>query len=386
LIKVIMGPRRAGKSVFAALLLRDERSAYFNFDEIGILAGFDTEQLVPLLTQAHGPFNYIFFDEIQNLPGWQLYVNRLQREGYNLVLSGSNANLLSGELATHLTGRFVKIEIYPFNFSEFVTAKKAEALSIDGQVLSQEFLKTGGYPEIILGQGIDRSDYLQNLVQAVISKDIVTRHKLRKMSELTNTADWIFNNIAKELTFARLSSKSSHAGLPASAVTVKRYISYLEEAYLVKLVGRYDLNHRERVKSPKKIFALDNGAARAMGFRASPDEGRLLENLVYTELLKSSIGDDIKYFRSQQGDKEVDFILRNGHETRQLIQAVWDLSDQRTLARELKGMSGAMKSARCQNALLVTWAQAGDFVVDGVSIKAIPFHVWARLPPFPPML
>lgn len=378
LIKVIMGPRRAGKSVFATMLLADKQSAYFNFDEVSILTGFDTEQLVPLLAKAYGPFDYLFFDEIQNLPGWQLYLNRLQREGYNLIVSGSNANLLSGELATHLTGRFHKIDIYPFSFSEFVTARNREVVSIDAQMLAEEYLKTGGYPEIVLGRGIDQADYLKNLVQAVISKDIVTRHKLRKMSELTNTADWIFSNIAKELTFTRLSSKSVDAGLPGSAITVKRYISYLEEAYLVKLVARYDLNHRERIKSPKKVFALDHGAALVMGFRASPDQGRLLENMVYVELLKSGTVDDIRYFRTQQGDYEVDFVLHNGQETQQVIQVTWDLSDDKTRSRELKGISRAMKSTRCKNALLITWDQEGDFVVDGVSVKAIPFHAWAQ--------
>lgn len=378
LIKVIMGPRRAGKSVFATMLLADKRSAYFNFDEMSVLTGFDTEQLVPLLTQAYGSFDYLFFDEIQNLQGWQLYLNRLQREGYNLIVSGSNANLLSGELATHLTGRFDTIDIYPFSFSEFVTARNRENVSIDAQMLAEEYLKTGGYPEIVLGRGIDQSDYLKTLIQAVISKDIVTRHKLRKMSELTNTADWIFSNIAKELTFTRLSSKSADAGLPESAITVKRYMSYLEEAYLVKLVARYDLNHRERIKSPKKVFALDHGAASVMGFRASPDQGRLLENMVYTELIKSGIVDDIRYFRTQQSDREVDFVLRNGHETQQIVQVVWDLSDEKTRSRELKGIGGAMKSTRCKNAILITWDQEDNMVVDGVSVKAIPFHVWAQ--------
>jgi len=377
LIKVIMGPRRAGKSVFASMLLKDKTSAYFNFDEFSIFTEFDTEELIPLLKDVYGDFEFIFFDEIQNLPGWQLLLNRLQREEYNVIVSGSNANLLSGELATHLTGRFDKIEIYPFCFSEYILAKRLIGDPTNTNMLAKEYLKIGGYPEVVIGQGIDRSNYLNNLVQAIVSKDIVTRYRLRKIGELNNTIDWIFSNVAQELSFNRLSSTSSDAGLLKSPLTAKKYISYLEEAYLVKLLGRFDLNHRERIRSPKKVFAIDNGAALTLGFRATPDDGRLLENLVYTELLKSGQHDDIKYFRSPQGNHEVDFVARRGTQTTQLIQVVWDISDQQTVKRELNGLKAAIKQTRYTNAILITWGQEAEFTIDNITVHAVPFHKWA---------
>jgi hypothetical protein len=378
LIKVIMGPRRAGKSVLAAIVLKDTRSAYFNFDEISVFSGLDTEQLVPLLLEIYGPVEYLFFDEIQNLPGWQLFLNRLQREGYNLIVSGSNANLLSGELATHLTGRYESIEVFPFCFSELIQAKNAGTTSVHERLkLADEFLHVGGYPEVVLSQGIDRVNYVKNLVEAVIHKDVVTRHSLRKPNELAGIADWMFSSVSKEATFSRLAAAGSDAGLPKSMLTAKRYVAYLEEAYLVQTLGRYDSNHRERLRSPKKVYAVDNGVALAMGFRSTPDEGRLLENLVYSELRKWGKFDDLRYFKTPQGDREVDFVIREKYETVELIQSVWDISDPKTLKRELLGLASAIRSTRCKHATLVTWTQQAEFSVEDVSVRAVPFHVWA---------
>ena len=142
LIKVILGPRRAGKSVFALMLLKDQSFAYFNFDDESLPGEekIDLDELLSELKQVYGDTKYIFFDEIQNLPNWELFVNRLHRSGYNLVLTGSNASLLSKELATHLTGRHIPIEILPFSFQEFLKAKSYE-LDADKLALPDEKAK-----------------------------------------------------------------------------------------------------------------------------------------------------------------------------------------------------------------------------------------------------
>ena len=377
LIKVITGPRRAGKSVLAALLLKDQRSAYFNFDEIST-SHIDTEELVTIIGEVYGSFDYIFFDEIQNLDGWQLFLNRLQREGHNLVVSGSNANLLSGELATHLTGRYAKIEVFPFCFSEFLAAKDSKGGDGNVTEAAHQFLTLGGYPEIVLSKDFDSKDYLRTLVSAVVSKDIVTRHRLRKSSELSSVADWVFSNVAKEISFSRLVADGEGFGLPFSVQTVKKYLGFFEEAYLTKMVSRYDHSHRERIKSPKKIYAIDNGAALAVGFRATPDNGRLLENLVYGELRKTGAFEEIRYYKTSQGDKEVDFVLRQGHQTVELVQSAWEIVDAKTRKRELVGLVAAAKETHCEKATIVTWLQETEVKIGPLTVRVVPFYKWAR--------
>lgn len=189
LIKVVLGPRRAGKSVFSLMLLRDRPFIYFNFDD-EILAstnGIATDQLMKELHAAYGNTKNVFFDEIQNLPGWELFVNRLQREGYNLILSGSSARLLSKELATALTGRHIPIEILPFDFKEFLRAKNFQ-LDSEYHALPQkhgellhlmnEYLLNGGFPEVVVNN-FGAKDYLEVLFDSIILKDVVKRHKVR---------------------------------------------------------------------------------------------------------------------------------------------------------------------------------------------------------------
>ncbi len=376
LIKVITGPRRAGKSVFATLLLKGHRCAYFNFDELAT-TNIDTESLIPTMTEVYSSFDFIFFDEIQNLNGWQLLLNRLQREGFNLVVSGSNANLLSGEFATHLTGRYIKIEIYPFSFSEFITARGGENTAAP-QELATTFLEIGGYPEVVLSSAVEPRDYIKSLISAVIGKDVVLRHRLRKSGELVGVADWVFSNVSKEMTLSRLTADTREFNLPSSIQTVKKYLEYLEEAYLIKMVGRYNHNYRERLRSPKKVYAIDNGVVTPFGFRTSPDHGRLLENMVHGELLKTGKIDNIYYYRTTQGNKEVDFVVRQDNKTTELIQASWDISDTKTRKRELAGLCSAANETHCDNATIVTWLQEEEIQVKSLPIHVVPFFKWAQ--------
>lgn len=378
LIKVIIGPRRAGKSVLAAMLLKDRRAAYFNFDEMGAVQ-VDTELLVPELVRAYGAFDYVFLDEVQNLDGWQLFLNRLQREGVNVVASGSNANLLSGELATHLTGRYTQIEVLPFSFTEFLQARKLQGSVVAQEELATAYLRTGGYPEVIMNQDMDTGDYLRTLTAAILNKDIVARYRIRKPDELGSVAEWAFSNVAKEMSYERIAVGSKEGGLPAAGQTVKKYLGYLAEAYMTTLVGRYEHGHRERLRSPRKLYAIDNGLAAAVGFRSSPDNGRLLENLVHGELCKAGGFDKLRYFRTTQGGREVDFVVQKGFETTALIQACWDMSDRQTRKREVAGLVAAVLETRCTNAIIVTWTEHDSIDVDGLTIQVIPFYEWAKL-------
>src|SRR3989338_6282681 len=195
LIKVILGPRRAGKSVFALMLLKGQNFAYFNFDDESLTEEkINLNELLFELKQIYGDTKYILFDEIQNLHGWELFANRLYRLGYNLVLTGSNASLLSKELATHLTGRHMPIEILPFDFNEFLLAKKFQIDSEYGALpqqrgellnLMENYLQSGGFPEVAVNN-IDPKDYLDVLLDASLFKDVVKRHRVKFSTQIGN--------------------------------------------------------------------------------------------------------------------------------------------------------------------------------------------------------
>src|SRR3990167_10208617 len=195
LIKVVLGPRRAGKSVFSLMLLKDRSFMYFNFDDevLSSAGGIATDDLMKELHAAYGKIKTILFDEIQNLQAWELFVNRLHREGYNLVLTSSNARLFSMELATHLTGRHMPIELLPFDFKEFLKGKKFE---IDpaykslpekhGQLLNlfDQYLSKGGFPEVVVSN-LDPADYLEVLFDSLLFKDVVKRHRVKFSTQIS---------------------------------------------------------------------------------------------------------------------------------------------------------------------------------------------------------
>lgn len=383
LIKAIIGPRRSGKSVLATMALAGHRTAYFNFDELPFSDPSDIEDIIPALTATYGETEFYFLDEVQNIKGWELFVNRLQREGRKVIVSGSNAKLLGRELATHLTGRHAVIEVFPFSWQEYLSAKlpageSFDATKDDHRQLLDQFLREGGYPEVVTGRVAEAMPYLENLINATIARDIVECFHPRRVSELRAVAKWVFSNVGKELTFAKLSGPDDQSGLPTSAITAKKYLDYLQEAYLIALVPRYAASGRDRLRSPKKAYAYDNGAAVAMGFRLSPDNGRLLENLVFTELVKRGQQRNLYYYRSKQSDHEVDFVLKPDLVVEELIEVVWSLDDQDRREKKLANLAAAARETRCAKATIITWMEEGEYKTrDGMKVTAIPFWKWA---------
>src|SRR3990167_8535807 len=280
LIKVVLGPRRAGKSVFSLMLLKDRPFMYFNFDDevLSSAGGIETNELMKELHAAYGPMKTILFDEIQNLPNWELFVNRLHREGYNMVLTGSNAHLLSKELATHLTGRHMPIEILPFDFNEFLQAKKfqinSEYASLPqqrGELLNlmENYLVNGGFPEVAVNN-VDPKDYVEVLFDSLLFKDVVKRHRVKFSTQIGNLATHLVNNFANLYTVRKLLEMLNLK----SASTTEKYIKYLEEAYLVFSLLRYSPKSVQRIKSPRKVYVVDNGFISAKTIQHSPDKGK----------------------------------------------------------------------------------------------------------------
>ncbi|MDO8504343.1 MAG: ATP-binding protein, partial [Candidatus Liptonbacteria bacterium] len=379
----VLGPRRAGKSVFSLVLLKDRPFMYFNFDDevLSSAGGIATDELMKELHAAYGQIKTVLFDEIQNLAGWELFVNRLHREGYNLVLTGSNAHLLSKELATHLTGRHMPIEILPFDFNEFLRAKKFQ-ISEEYSALPQQrgellnlmenYLVNGGFPEVAVNN-VDPKDYLEVLFDALVFKDVVKRHRVKFSTQVANLGGHLINNFANLYTIRKILEILNLK----SASTIEKYIKYLEEAYLIFSLLRYSPKSIQRIKSPRKVYAVDNGFITAKAIQHSPDKGKLMENLVFTELVKRGVkpNKDLFYYKTRN-DREVDFVVKNGVEINELIQVCYESISSDVERRETKALVEASDELKVKKLTVLTWDEKRTVKKDNVTIEFRPLWEW----------
>lgn len=383
LIKVVLGPRRAGKSVYSLMLLKDRPFMYFNFDDevLASAGGIATDELMKELHAAYGNIKNILFDEIQNLPAWELFVNRLHREGYNMVLTGSNARLLSQELATALTGRHIPIEILPFDFKEFLLAKKFDANSAYSSLpqkrgellrLREEFLLHGGFPEVVVNN-LDFKDYLEVLFDSLLFKDVVKRHRVKFSAEIGNLGSYLINNFANPYTLRKLQDV---LGLK-SISTTEKYTKYLEDAYLIFSLLRYSEKSLQRIKSPKKVYVVDNGFISAKAIQHSPDKGKLMENMVFTELARRGIkpNRELFYYKTRN-DREVDFVVKEGIATMELIQVCYELKNPYVEEREVKALIEAGNELKTKKLTVLTWDEKRGIEKNGRVIQLRPLGDW----------
>lgn len=376
LIKVIVGPRRAGKSVFAIQMLEGLDFAYLNFDDERLLGISDYDDLLKAIRQVYGETKNILFDEIQNLHNWELFLNRLHRRGANLVITGSNSRLLSKELATHLTGRHIQFQIFPFSFSEFLRARNFvidETLAIkerQGIVLNllNEYISKGGYPEVLV-KNIDSKSYIATLFESILFKDIVKRYNVRYAKKLYELGLYLITNHSSEFSYTRLKNaldfKSVH--------TVENYTDYLNEAFLIFYAERFSYKIKEQLKSPKKVYAYDTGVINAVKFKTSPDTGRLIENLAAIELLRR--GKEFYCYKTKDG-KEVDFAVKEGLKIGQMIQICYDIDQYLTKKRETNALVKAASEAKCKNLIVLTWDYEAEERLDDKQINYLPLWKW----------
>ncbi|MBM4352941.1 MAG: ATP-binding protein [Deltaproteobacteria bacterium] len=384
LIKVITGPRRAGKSVFAFQLLADTPFAYLNFDDEKLVSVSDYDELLAALFHVYPEAGVLLLDEIQNLPRWELFVNKLQRRGHNLVLTGSNARMLSGELATSLTGRYVEIELLPFSFSEFLAARGALPAASDlalpevrGRTLQfcSRYLVEGGFPEVTV-RNLPPSDYLSTLVDAVLFKDIVRRHRIRHPQRLYELSLHLTSSFAAEYTASRLSRLLGFN----SVTTVETYLGHLEQAFLLSSLSRYSHKTGQLSRPPRKAYVVDTGLVAAATFQVSPATGRLMENCVFLELLRRGYRcrKDLFYFKAPDG-QEVDFVLRRGTRVSSLVQVCLDLEPARK--RELSALVRAARLLDCKDLTVITWDLQGEEAMGGHTVRLVPMYRWLLDPP-----
>ena len=352
LVKVIIGPRRVGKSFFAIHQLSGFKDlGYVNFDDERLADLTDYDELLAAVDSVHNNPKILLLDEIQNLPKWELFANRLSRQGYNLFITGSNAHLLSRELATHLTGRHTSVVLFPFSFPEYLKATSStELTNNEKRQKLEEYLEQGGYPEPLV-KNIDRKEYLSTLFDSVIYKDILRRYKIRSPQGIVDLSQYLLSNTAMEFSYTSL----SEIGHCRSVHTVQRYMGYLQEAYLFFTLSRFSYKMRGQAGENKKIYCIDNGLVSAKAFQLSQDRGRRYENAVAIRLkcLESQGGFRFFYWRNAQNE-EVDFVIFKDRKVSQLSQVCFDMARQKVREREVRALLKASAELECGNLLVLT--------------------------------
>lgn len=353
LIKLITGPRRVGKSVFALLMLRGKNFAYLNFDDALLLENWDEDLVMKMLDEVYPGYEYLLLDEVQNLPEWDLWVNKLYRRGKNLIITGSNAKMLSSEMATVLTGRYLQIEMLPFSLNETMLWKNAEGTPVQAIVVADDYIRNGGYPETIQARNITKS-YLSTLFDSILLKDVAKRHRVRNTTDLFNLAQYLLSNFCNPISANDL---AADLGM-SSVTTAKKFCDYLTEPYLFYYLPRFNNKLKLMKKAPRKVYVVDNGFVQSTAFNLSENLGRLLENQVFVELLRRGYipGQTLFYYRTRN-DKEIDFVIRRGAKVERLIQVCYDMSSEKTRRREFDALVETAEELQCDSLLVITNSQ-----------------------------
>ena len=377
LVKVIIGPRRSGKSFYAIHALHKINNfGYINFDDERLTDIKDYNELISAANSVYDKPKYLLLDEIQNLPKWELFVNRLQRQGLHLILTGSNSNLLSKELTTHLTGRHSLITIFPFSFKEYLDLFDKELTTIEIKEKLSQYIINGGFPETLV-KNIDLKDYLSTLFNSVVYKDIIKRYNIRNVKEIEDLSYFLISNIASEYSFHSLTKvsriKSSH--------TIRKYLHYLEESFIFFSLSRFSYKVKEQISSNKKIYCIDNGFISVKAFNFSPNKGKLYENVVACKLKKDEIDGKINlYYWKNPRHEEVDFVIKRGAKVDQLIQVCYDLEKSDVKNREIRALIKASKELKCDNLLIITQNKEGkeksEWFKDKAIIQFMPLWKW----------
>lgn len=379
--QVIIGVRRSGKSTLCRNVLRDSKKtfAYVNFDDerFALLTGDDLNEVLRMLYNIYGNFECLFIDEIQNIPEWYLFVNRLLRQGMHVLITGSNAKLLSGELATHLTGRHSQIELFPFSFREYCAYNKVDTTTRTTQadafrhVAFDNYLKSGGFPEIVKRSA--SMSYIDDLTQSIIYRDIRSRYNLRYMATFSRLATHLLNVCPVKVNVLEL-QQLFRIG---SYQTMENYIDYMKQAYLLIGVHKYSTKSRQRIRD-EKLYAVDPALmSNRLDAFSGENLGWRLETIVLLELLRRHrpYRRDVYYYDETAG--EADFLVCKGNQTLEIIQVSYDISNPKTKKRELKGLDLAAKATGCENLTLITnYHQEASMTEKGLPVRSVSVVDW----------
>ena len=379
--QVVMGVRRSGKSTLCYQALQDAKVkyAYADFDDERLL-GLQANQLndvLEILYKIDGDFNFLFLDEIQDVEGWHLFVNRMLRKKMHVIITGSNAKLLSSDLATFLTGRSKEITLYPFSFREFCMMKqvdterrttKAEAFR---RAAFDEYMKQGGFPELFtIG---DKKDYINNLVDNILKRDIEQRYRIVYKAAFENMAHHLLN-VSPTIVVAQDLANTFHF---KSEHTAQNYVKYLKQAYMLVGVPKY--SQKSKIRSvQEKVYAVDAAMMdqRENAF-AGENLGHRLETIVLIHLARKCKLEDLDVYYLNERYGECDFLVCKNNKVLQAVQVSYDITAEKTRKREINGLLLAAKLTGCTDLLLLTDHESATIEEGGRKIKIQPVYEWS---------
>ncbi len=377
---VISGIRRCGKSTLLNQIINNFYSKgvyYLNFEDERLVdfEVTDFNNLYEAFLELYGERKVFFFDEIQNVALWEVFVRRMQNKGHKFFITGSNASLLSKELGTKLTGRCVSIELYPFSFMEYLSFKgyefKKNALSYTTERATikkyfAEYLRHGGMPEYLK---YNDSTLLKRVYEDILYRDIVARYDIKQVKALRELGLYLLSNIGALFSYNNL-TKILGVG---SMNTIKSYADYLENSFLVSLISRFSYSLKQQFVANKKIYCIDNGLAESIAFQFSKNKGKFLENLVFLELRRRR--PEVYYYKTTN-NLEVDFLIKNGKKDISLIQVADNLDNEKTRQREIGALTYAMDELKLKKALILTEDTEEEIKLKGKVILAQPIYKW----------
>jgi uncharacterized protein len=362
-VTIITGIRRCGKStLLLQLLRRDYQDAiYLNFDDIR-LSNFETGDFTRLHREIEKrATRVLFFDEIQIIEGWEKYINQLLREGYKVFITGSNASMLSVELGTHLTGRHLSMELFPFSYSEFIRFKELE----NGESAVTDYLKAGGIPEYIKS-GIPA--ILNTLADDILLRDIAVRHSIRDIASLRQLTAYLITNVGNLVSANKLVSMFDIK----SPATFLEYFSFLKDAYLLEFIHIFSPSLKVQARNPKKVYVMDMGLYTENSVSTSDNMGRRLENLIFLHLRRKY--KHVFYYKDRG---ECDFVAMEKNAVKEAVQVCLTVNDE-NFDREYNGLLEAMQNLGLKEGSIITLNQSDIFEKDGMTVKMIPAHEFLK--------
>jgi len=359
---IVTGVRRCGKSTLLNQLLKKQKKGYYLNLEDPRLVGFDFSdfnKVETIMKEVYGGEGVYFFDEIQTIPEWERFIRYLVDKKEKVLLTGSNASMLSKELGTKLTGRHLSIELFPFSFKEFLHLKKQEP-SINS---FEEYLTKGGFPEYIKKEN---PEVLHELLSDIVMKDIAARFGIKNTAILNKIVIYLISNVGKEFSYNSIKKMFEIK----SVKSVIDYISFFENAYLVFTLPKFSYSYKQQQVNPKKVYSIDNGLTNTNSSSFSQDKGKMLENLVFLNLRKKY--KDIFYFQEKG---ECDFVIKEGTKITKTIQVCFDLNEDNK-ERELNGLIEALEKFDLKEGTILTYKQDDEFKINDKRVKVLPVWKW----------
>lgn len=359
---IITGIRRCGKSTFLNQLLQKQKKGYYLNLEDPRLEGFELSDFTKaeaIMKELYGEGGVHFFDEIQNVDKWEMFVRYLIDRKEKVVITGSNASLLSRELGTKLTGRHLQIEMFPFSFKEFLTMQKQKS----SVTAFQSYFEKGGFPEYLKKED---PTILHELLSDVVMRDIAVRFGIRNTTMLNKIVIYLISNVGKEFSYNSI----KHMFEIKSVQSVIDYISYFENAYLLFTIPCFSYSYNQQQVNPKKVYSIDNGFSYCNSVSFSKDKGKMLENIVFLQLRREFKG--IFYFH---GKNECDFVIKEKGRIVRAIQVCFELHEENK-EREIKGLVEALNKFSIEEGHILTYNQNDSFVVGNKKIIVKPVWEW----------